>query len=459
VAAVILAGGQGTRMKSALPKVLHKVAGVPMVVRALHTAAKLNLARRVIIVGHMAETVQAAAQQDPSLRAEFALQMPQLGTGHAVSQAASALQNTCDTVLVWYADMPLLRPETLAQLLEAHTANRAAGGVITMLTAALPSPRGFGRIVRQANGQVAAIVEERDCTPAQLAITELNIGVYAFDSAWLWPHLNALKAQPNGEYYLTDLVALAVSQSLAVQAINCDDPDEVIGINTRVHLAEAETSLRHRINSAHQLNGVTISDPATTYIDEGVEIGPDTIIYPNTYLQGRVKIGKNCEIGPNSLVRDSQIGDDNHVIASVVEEAITEGHVHVGPYGHLRKDAYLEEGVHMGNFGEVKNSRLGRDTRMGHFSYIGDAQIGLDVNIGAGTITVNYDGKNKHKTVIGNHAFIGSDTMLVAPIHVADNARTAAGAVVTRDVPTGYISVGVPGRLRPLSPNLEPESD
>jgi len=286
-----------------------------------------------------------------------------------------------------------------------------------------------------------------------LMIWELNAGVYVFDADWLWEHLTQLTPKgKNKEYYLTDMVALAAYQGLPVIGVESDDEDEVIGVNTRVHLSEAEVALRRRVTRHWMLEGVTIVDPATTYIDEDALIGAETIIQPNTHIQGKTVIGGQCEIGPNSIIRDSHIGSHCLVLSSMVEEATLENHVEIGPFSHLRPGAYLAEHVHMGNFGEVKNSRLGPYTRMGHFSYIGDADIGADVNIGAGTVTVNFDGLKKNKTVVGDHAFIGSDSMLIAPITIEERGRTAAGSVVTRDVPSDKIAVGVPARNRDFHP-------
>jgi bifunctional UDP-N-acetylglucosamine pyrophosphorylase/glucosamine-1-phosphate N-acetyltransferase len=438
-------------MKSKKAKVLHTVGGKPMVLRAVETAEKLKADRLVVVVGRDAETVT----QTVAGRAETVIQAEQLGTGHAVLQAADALSGTDGIVVVCYADMPLLRPETLQRLIDAQRGN--PDGPITMLTVTLPDPRGFGRIVRGPDGSVSAIVEEAECTPDQLLIRELNAGVYAFDAAWLWPALRQIKPKKKGEYYLTDLIEMAVADGKRVIGLETDAPDEVIGVNNRIHLSEAEAILRRRVNHALMLSGVTIVDPATTYIDEGVQIGMDTVILPNTTLRGQTVIGQDCVIGPDTLIESCTIGDNCEIRQSVLEFATVEKDCDMGPFAHLRKGAYLEEGVHMGNFGEVKSSRLGKGTRMGHFSYIGDAEIGEDVNIGAGTITVNYDGVNKHKTKIGAHSFIGSDTMLIAPIEVEANAATAAGSVVTKNVPSGHIAVGVPARMRLRKPAPEPQ--
>jgi len=435
-------------MKSDMAKVLHPVGGKALVVRSVAIAEQLNADRFVVVIGRDADTVRQKVQAT-NPRAECVVQGDLLGTGHAVLQAAETLRGKTDLVAVFYADMPLLRADTMKQLVAMQQAN---SGPITMLTITVPDPRGFGRVLRTSDGNVVAIVEEKECTPEQLAIRELNVGVYVFRADWLWAKLPLLKPKSKGEYYLTDLVEMAVAEKQHVASVSATDPDEVIGINTRVHLAEAEVALRRRVNTQLMLDGVTIMDPATTYIHEDVRIGQDTVIFPNTTLSGTTVIGAHSLIGPNSVINSSNIGARCEVKGSVVDEATLEDEVRIGPYAHLRKGAYLCKGVHMGNFGEVKNSRLGPQTRMGHFSYIGDSEVGEDVNIGAGTITCNYDGVRKHKTEIGDHAFIGSDTMLVAPVTVEANARTAAGSVVRKRVPSGFIAVGVPARLRPITP-------
>jgi bifunctional UDP-N-acetylglucosamine pyrophosphorylase/glucosamine-1-phosphate N-acetyltransferase len=346
--------------------------------------------------------------------------------------------------------MPLVSPETLNQLVAAHQKNPV---VISMVTVVATDPRGFGRIVRGADGQVQAIVEEAQATPEQLTIRELNASVYCFSAEWLWPALQRIPLSPKGEYYLTDLVGLAVADGLSVQALVAEDATEMIGVNTRIHLAEAEALLRRRINQQWMLSGVTMINPEATYIEPGVTIGRDTVLWPDTYLRGETTIGADCELGPNTIICDSQVGDGCTILGSVLEGAVLEDHVEVGPYARLRKGAHLASRVHMGNFGEVKNSYLGPGSKMGHFSYLGDATIGPEVNIGAGTITCNFDGKQKHPTEVGEGAFIGSDTMLVAPVKIGAGARTGAGAVVTRDIPPYSLAVGVPARIiRKLEP-------
>lgn len=439
--AIILAAGHGTRMCSALPKVLHPLLGRPMVSYSIDAARKVTGLEPVVVIGHEADAVRQALGSAP----RFVIQEPQLGTGHAVRQVETLLRGQTDLILVTTADMPLLTSETLQQLVQAQ---RTHNGPITMLTAIGDDARGFGRVVRDPNGQVQAVVEEAQATQEQLAIRELNTSVYCFTADWLWGALERIPLSPKGEYYLTDLVGIAVADGLSVQAQVVEDPLEIIGINTRVHLAEAQNVLRQRINRQWMLAGVTLVDPQTTYLEPGVTIGRDTTIWPNTYLQGsNTSIGENCNLGPNVILRDTQVGDRCTVYASVVVGATLEDDVDVGPFGHLRTGAHLAQGVHMGNFGEVKNSTLGPGTKMGHFSYVGDTTTGPDVNIGAGVITCNYDGEKKHPTEIGAGAFIGSDTMLVAPVKIGEGARTGAGSVVTRDVPAGTLAAGVPARV------------
>lgn len=440
--AVILAAGQGTRMRSAVPKVLHPLLGKPLIHYSLKAAQQVTGTKPVIIIGHEANAVRQIVGD----AAQFVVQEPQLGTGHAVQQAESLLRGDSDNILVITADMPLLSPGTLQDLIQAQEIANPALSPLTLLTVIAEDPRGFGRVVRNEDGSVSAIVEEPQATPEQLAIRELNASAYCFSAAWLWGALKRIPLSSRGEYYLTDLAGIATGDGLSVQALIAEDADELIGINNRVHLAEAEATLRRKINYQWMLNGVTMIDPNTTYIEADVQIGPDTVIWPNTYLQGESRIGEGCILGPNTILRDTQVGNRSRILASVTEKAIIEDDVEVGPFARLRRGAHLAQGVHMGNFGEIKNSYLGPGTKMGHFSYIGDATIGNDVNIGAGTITCNYDGYKKHPTEIGAGAFIGSDTMLVAPVKLGKGARTGAGAVVTKDVPDNTLAVGVPAR-------------
>jgi bifunctional UDP-N-acetylglucosamine pyrophosphorylase/glucosamine-1-phosphate N-acetyltransferase len=438
--AVLLAAGQGTRMKSDLQKVLHPLCGKPMVWHVLNALEEAATETPVVVVGHGAEEVTRYLGDS----AHTVLQEPQLGTGHAAMQAESLLKGKTDYVIVTYADMPLLRGETFKRLVETQRLNL---GPFSLLTVIADDPRGFGRIVRKPDGTVEAIVEEYVATPEQQEIKELNVGAYCFKADWLWDALHRIQKNPKkGEYYLTDIVEIAVRDNLPVQAVLHDDFIETIGINTRVHLSEAEAALRTRINQGHMLNGVSMMDPASTYIELGVKIGRDTTVMPNTYIHGNTEIGEGNVIGPNTILRDSRIGNRCRVLASVMEGAVLEDDVDIGPFARLRRGAHLKSHVHMGNFGEVKDSTLGEGVKMGHFSYIGNATIGANTNIGAGTITCNYDGEKKHPTEIGEDAFIGSDTMLVAPLKLGNGARTGAGAVVTKNVPEDTLVVGMPAR-------------
>lgn len=449
LAVVIMAAGKGTRMKSKIPKVLHPVLGKPMLYHVVEAAQSLEPGKIVTVIGHDADRIRAKFED----QVEFVIQSPQLGTGHAVQQAQARLENQFDAILVVPSDLPLLSSETLEQMVTAY---ESEPGSVVMLTVERDNPLGFGRIVRDEAGYVAAIVEEVDCTPDQQAIRELNVGVYLFEADWLWRNLEQISLSPKGEYYITDLVGLAVEQGTPVLAQPMADPVEALGINSRVHLAQVEAALRQKINRTWMEAGVTLIDPATSYIDPEVTIGPDTIVYPNSYLLGHTVVGQDCIIGPNSFIEDSTIGDSCVVRFSVVEQATLEENVDIGPFSHLRKGSHLATGVHMGNFGEVKNAYLGPGTKMGHFSYLGDITTGENVNIGAGTITCNYDGVKKHRTTVGDNAFIGSDTMLVAPVNIGKNAKTGAGSVVTRDVPDDSLAYGVPARLK--KPNSERES-
>jgi len=439
VSIVILAAGQGTRMRSELPKILHPIAGKPMVAYGLDIAVGLSSHLPVLVIGHGAEKVLEAIGS----RARFAEQAEQLGTAHAVVQAEKVIREEDDLVLIYYADMPLLRRETLVRLVDLQLTN---SGPLSFLTTHAEDPRGFGRVVRGADGGIRAIVEEASAKPEILAIRELNAGVYCCRADWLWDALKRIKLSPKGEYYLTDLAAIASQDGGKVNALVLEDSNEAIGINTRVHLAEAEAILRRRINEKWMLAGVTMIQPDSVFIDDTVEIGADTTLWPNTFLRGKTVIGRNCEVGPETIITDCTVKDGCKILKAVMDGASLDEGVILGPFARLRKGARLGKGVHMGNFGEVKNSILGKDTRMGHFSYIGDATIGEGVNIGAGTVTCNFDGVNKNPTVIEDGVFIGSDTMLVAPVKIGRKSRTGAGAVVTKDVPPNKLVVGVPAR-------------
>jgi bifunctional UDP-N-acetylglucosamine pyrophosphorylase/glucosamine-1-phosphate N-acetyltransferase len=442
---VILAAGDSTRMRSNTPKVLHHLAGRPLIDYSVRLGETLSHRPPLVVVGRDADRVQKFLGE----RVRYVLQIQRLGTGHAVMQARSALaDNGTEAVLVFYADMPLVTEATMRKLLGLHARNVQDGGVLSMLTFESSNPRGFGRVVRSTAGDVLAIVEEADCTPQQARLTELNPGLYCYQAAWLWENLDRIPVSRKGEYYLTDLVGIAVAQGSRIATLQVDDATEMLGINTRVHLAEAEAVLRKRINLRWMEAGVTIVDPTTTYIDDTVTLSRDTVVLPSTHLRGATRIGEGCEIGPNSFLEDAIVGHNCIVRFSVLEHALLDDDVDVGPFAHLRKGAHLAQGVHMGNFGEVKNAYLGPGTKMGHFSYLGDATVGRNVNIGAGTITCNFDGKHKHPTIIADDVFVGSDTLLVAPVTLGEGARTGAGSVVTHDVPAGELVLGVPARPR-----------
>ncbi|MFB0536520.1 MAG: bifunctional UDP-N-acetylglucosamine diphosphorylase/glucosamine-1-phosphate N-acetyltransferase GlmU [Anaerolineae bacterium] len=433
---VVLAAGQGIRMKSQLPRVLHPLAGRPMVKYVLDVTTQLEPTSLALVVGY-------GAQQLRQVLGEEILYVEQLGTGHAVLQARELLAGRAKTVLVLHGDMPFITRQTLEAMLSHHTENRAT---ITLLAFRPDDPTGYGRVLRDETGRVVGIIEHKEATPAQREITEVNSGILCFRDAWLWSHLERLQPK-HGEYHLTDLVELAVAEGEPVAA-KAADVTEVMRLDDRVKLARAEALMRQRINEGWMLAGVSLLDPTSTYIEASVEVGQDTVIYPNTHLRGATAIGRDCCIGPNTIICDSTVGSGCVIQASVVEGATVEDDVDVGPFAHLRKGTHLAKGVHVGNFGEIKNSYVGPGTKMGHFSYVGDATLGANVNVGAGTITCNYDGERKHPTVVEDDVFIGSDTMLVAPVKVGKGAKTGAGAVVTRDVPPGQVVYGVPARSK-----------
>ena len=439
VQCVILAAGQGTRMKSDRPKVLHQIAGKPMVQYAIEAAASIGARRPIVVIGHGAEQVQNAIGD----RADTVLQSPQLGTGHALLQARAKIDPAAETVLVLYGDTPFLSAETIRRLLDSHL---AAQSVLSLITFTPGDPALYGRIVRDAGGRVVDIVEYKEATPEQRAIREVNSGIFCYQTRWLLSQLDRLQPRAgHGEYYLTDLVSLAAQDKARTATCSCDEA-EVLGINDRAQLAAAERLMRETINTRLMLSGVTLIDPAHTYIEAGVTIGPDSLIYPGTHLRGKTAIGRACTIGPNAMVEDSTIGDRVEIVASLIEGATIEDDVDIGPFSHLRRGAHLCTGVHIGNFAEVKDSTLGPGTKQGHFSYLGNAAIGANVNIGAGAITCNYDGQRKHPTTIGDNTFIGSDTLLVAPVNIGHDAQTGAGAVVTHDVADHELVYGVPAR-------------
>jgi bifunctional UDP-N-acetylglucosamine pyrophosphorylase/glucosamine-1-phosphate N-acetyltransferase len=437
--AVILAAGMGTRMKSSKPKVLHELLGKPMVEYIIEAVSDICQESPVVVIGSGADQVKEILGE----QVRYVTQDPQLGTAHAVKCAREILKGNSDLIVVANSDFPLITKETYQALINTHIQGTSP---LTVCTVVADDPREFGRIVRDESGKISGIVENKAATEEQKKIRELNSNPYCFDAEWLWQSLEKIQQSAVGEYYLTDLVKIAYEEGFSIGAYEIQDRDESIGINNRVHLAEATKALQKRINTKWMLEGVSFIDPEKTYIESSVRIGKDTVLYPEVYLRGDTIIGEGCELGPSVMIHDTSMGDRCRVIYAVLESAKLENDVDMGPFGHLRKGAHLDNHVHMGNFGEIKNSHLGPGTKMGHFSYIGDAEIGENVNIGAGTVTCNFDGKGKFKTEIGDNAFIGSDTMLVAPVKIGKGAKTGAGAVVTEDVPDETLVVGVPAK-------------
>lgn len=434
--AVILAAGKGTRMKSALPKVLHAVGGQSMLRHVMTAAEQAGAKRTIVVVGFGGDQVQA----EIGAAAEYVLQAEQLGTGHAMMQAQPALAGYTGTVLLLCGDTPLLTGNTLQQLVAAH---QQSGAAATVLTAMPADATGYGRILRDKSGQVLGIVEQKDATPEQKQIGEINTGIYCFEAAPLFAALAGLTCNnAQQEYYLTDVLAILAQAGQRVGAVEVADFQETLGINSRLQLAEAEKILRQRKLLELMDSGVTVMDPASTFVDASVSIGEDTVLYPFTWLEGKTTIGRDCRIGPNSRIADSQLGDAVTLHFSYAHECKIADGVTVGPYVHLRPDAELAAGVKVGNFVEVKNSRVGVGSKLPHLSYIGDADIGSGVNIGCGTITVNYDGKKKHRTVVGDTAFVGCNSNLVAPVSVGAGSYIAAGSTITKDVPDGALGVG-----------------
>jgi bifunctional UDP-N-acetylglucosamine pyrophosphorylase/glucosamine-1-phosphate N-acetyltransferase len=434
---VVLAAGKGTRMKSGMPKVLHQAAGCALIEHVLRASDRLNPASVVIVVGHQAEQVRQALGKRLGL--SFALQQPQLGTGHALLQAEPHLKGATGTVVLLSGDVPLLRPETLATLVRHHEARGAAA---TVLTASVTSPDGYGRIVREG-GAIAAIVEHKDAAPEQRAIREINSGIYAFDIAPLFAALREIgSSNAQGEYYLPDLVKIYRERGLAVETVELNDSREILGVNSRKELADVAEIFKAARNEELMASGVTIVDPATTFIGPDVTVGPDTIIRPGVYLEGRTRIGSGCELHSGVRIVDSTIGDGVVInnFCVITESTVANG-AKLGPFAHIRPQSEVGEGAHVGNFVELKKTSLGRGSKANHLSYLGDATIGEKVNVGAGTITCNYDGVLKHPTVIEDGAFIGSDTQLIAPVRVGKGAYVAAGSSITDDVPAESLAI------------------
>jgi bifunctional UDP-N-acetylglucosamine pyrophosphorylase/glucosamine-1-phosphate N-acetyltransferase len=435
---VILAAGKGTRMKSALPKVLHPLAGRTIVEHVLRTVDRLDAASTTLVIGHGADEVRKALAARPAL--QFAVQSPQLGTGHALLQTEPLLAGKKGVVLLLYADVPMLEPGTLARLVESHRTTHAAA---TVLTAELDDPYGYGRIVRDDNGRLARIVEERDASGEERAIREVNSGIYAFSLAPLFESLHELATDnAQEEYYLTDLVAIYRRRNLRVEALCLESANQLRGVNSRVDLAELTALVRARKNRSLMLDGVTLEDPATTYVDEDVTIGQDTTLGPNVVIEGRTSIGAHCRVRPGVRITNATIGNRVTLLDHTIVTQSTIGNgASIGPSAHVRPDSLVGDDVHIGNFVELKKTSIGARSKAGHLAYLGDATIGEDVNIGAGTITCNYDGAKKHPTIIEDGVFIGSDSQLIAPVRIGKGAYVAAGSSITEDVPSDALGV------------------
>ena len=434
---VILAAGKGTRMKSARPKVLHNVAGRPMVGYAMAAAQSLAPRTTTVVVGHMKELLRQGLERYPGL--SFVTQEPQLGTGHALLQTASVLEGETGVVLLLSGDVPLLKGHTVAALVHKHTESRVAA---TVLTAIVDQPYGYGRIVR-TKGRISRIVEERDASPAQRKIREINSGIYVFSIGPLFDSLRGLATgNAQGEYYLTDLVSTYRRRRLGVETVVVDDPNEIRGINSRSELAEASRIVRQKKNEELMAAGVTIEDPATTYVDDDVVVGADTVIHPGVHLEGRTQIGQACEIHAGVRIVNSVL-DDRVTVQNfcVIAGSRLASGVTVGPFVHIRPETELRDSVHIGNFVELKKAVLGKGTKAGHHAYLGDAVIGDNVNIGAGTITCNYDGSRKHQTTIEDGVFVGTDSQLVAPVTIGKGAYVGSGTTIRENVPPGALAV------------------
>lgn len=430
---IVLAAGKGTRMKSDLPKVIHKVNGIPMLQKVMNILEEAGSSENILVLGHKLELVLKELGN-----ISYVLQEEQLGTGHAVQMAEEKIADYDGLVLITYGDTPLLRAETIKSMILKHKLDKATA---TILTAIEDNPYGYGRIIKE-KGLVKAIIEEKDANPEVKAIKEVNSGVYCFDSKKLLSALGKIdNKNANGEYYLTDVIKIMVDEGEKVDAFIVKDNKETMGVNSKAQLADASKVLRDRKNLELMDVGVIMIDPNTTYIGESVKIGRDTVIYPNVVIEGNTIIGENCEIFGNTRIIECQLADNVKVEASILEYSSMEEGVTIGPFAHIRPKTILKKKVHVGNFVETKNTTLNEGVKAGHLTYIGDAIVGENTNFGAGTITCNYDGKNKHQTIIGKNVFIGSDTKFVAPVVVGDDSITAAGSVITKNIPDRALAV------------------
>jgi len=438
LAIVVLAAGMGKRMKSDIPKVLHPVLGRPMLSYVLDVVESLSPKRIVVVVGHGAEDVKKVSD---SKKITYVTQSKQLGTGHAVNCAKSALESFKGNILILNGDFPLITTSSLKKFINDHEKKKAD---LSILTALIDDSHGYGRIKRDQNGDVIGIIEEKDASREERFIDEINSGTYCVKSSFLWNALKKINSRnKQSEYYLTDIVALAHKDSLKVNGMLVSDSEEVMGVNDRSELSYVESVLKWRTNERLMRSGVTLIDPENTYISPEVRIGRDTTIYPNTHIYGKTQIGRNCIIGPSTWIEGSKFGNGVTVKSSCyITSATIKNDVSVGPFTHIRPEAQIMDGAKIGNFVEIKKSKIGQGSKVSHLSYVGDTVMGKDVNIGAGTITCNYDGYEKHKTVIEDNVFIGSDTMLVAPIKVGKGATTGAGSTISKDVPQGSLAIG-----------------
>ena len=464
-AAVILAAGKGTRIKSSKPKVLHSIAGREMLRYVVEAARKITPRRLAIVAS---DESAKRVKEIFGNTVDYVIQSEPLGTAHALKQARPTLERQVDQVLVMNGDMPLISPETLSAMMDHHNRSEA---VLTLLTCPPVDTEGLERILYDASGRVIGVVADQspDGMPTPIRsgsvvgaggkVGEVGSGIYCFISSWLWPNLERLSQTRSGEYHLSGLVSVAAEAGQKIETFHTENRLEVVGINNRIRLSQVEEEMRSRIRQRIMLAGVTLINPPSILIDFDVSIGQDTVIYPNTMIMGKTSIGAECTIGPSSIILDSTLGERCRVQASVIEGSVVENEVGIGPFSHVRAESHICSDVHIGNYAEIKKSRLGRGTKMGHFSYIGDAEVGENVNIGAGTITCNFDGVRKNKTVIGNDAFIGSDSMLIAPVTIGERSVTGAGSVINRDVPPDKVAVGVPARLRAKKAPSYPVAD